>query len=307
MKKQFGLFLIGVFLLCGNVFSQSDPKLSVFTFNPLVYNPAFAGAGGGLSVIGIYSSQFVGMDGAPQSQYLSAHGLWEESGLGLGLDVFNDSFGMMGESSMNANLAYYLKISDRLKFSFGMKLGVNQFRIDYTKLNVQDPDEDIISNQNISVFRPNLGAGFYLYSDAFYIGLSSPRIAITQKYQPFEVGLNPGDANYYLMAGFLIPLAYNVNLLPNMLVRTVNGAPTSGLLSLNLDFDRDFFFGANFEYKSSVGLMGGTVFAKNFKWGYAFDFPTNGLGRYTKGTHTVFISYHFERFKKASTMPCFYY
>jgi len=307
MKKQLIIALFISFIFCENARSQSDPKLSVFTFNPLVYNPAFAGSGGGLSAIGIHSSQFVGFEGAPQSQYLSVHGLWEEKGLGVGIDIVNDSFGMMGETSFNGNFAYYLQLNHKLRVSFGMKVGVNQYRLDYSKLSIQDPDEDVLFMNDLTVIRPNLGMGFYLYSNAFYIGLSSPGIAVTQRYHPFEVGLNPGQANYYLMGGLLLPLGNNINLLPNLLVRTINGAPHSGLVSMNVDFDKDYFIGVNFEHKSSVGLMGGTVFAQNFKWGYAFDLPTNGLGRYTKGTHTLFVSYHYGRFKKASNMPCFYY
>jgi type IX secretion system PorP/SprF family membrane protein len=302
------LLLLGVCLLfIGRIYGQSDPKLSVYMFNPMVYNPAFAGAGGGLSMIGINSSQFVGFDGAPNTQYFSAHGLWEESGLGLGIDLFNDSFGMMGESSVNANIAYYLRVSERFRFSFGMKAGANQFRMDYSKLNIQDPDEDIIQFDNLNVIRPNMGLGFYLFSDEFYIGVSTPGIAVTQRYRPFEVGLGPGEANYYLMTGLVLPVGYNVNLMPNLLVRTVNGAPNSGLLSLNLDFEGQYFLGSNFEFKSSIGIMAGTVISESFKWGYAFDMPTNSLGRYTKGTHTVFLSYHLDRFKRASKMPCFFY
>ncbi|WP_232835061.1 PorP/SprF family type IX secretion system membrane protein [Pleomorphovibrio marinus] len=307
MKLKALLFVALAALLIGRVHGQADPKLSVYMFNPMVYNPAFAGAGGGLSLIGIHSSQFVGFEGAPNTQYFSAHGLWEEDGVGLGLDLLNDSFGMMGESSVNANFAYYLRISERLQFSFGMKAGANQYRMDYSRLNIQDPDEDILVADNINVVRPNLGLGFYLFSDDFYIGISTPGIAVTQRHSAFEVGLRPGEASYYLMTGMLIPVSYNVTFMPNLLVRTVNGAPRSGLLSMSFDVDGDFFLGANYEYKSSVGIMAGTVFAENFKWGYAYDLPTHALGRYSKGTHTVFVSYQLERFKKASNMPCFYY
>lgn len=307
MKLKILLFIVLKVILIGRIYGQTDPKLSVYMFNPMAYNPAFAGAGGGLSLIGIHSSQYVGFEGSPNTQYFSAHGLWEEDNLGLGLDFLNDGFGMMGESSVNANLAYYLRLGDRLKFSFGMKAGANQYRMDYSRLNIQDPDEDILFEGNQNVIRPNLGLGFYLFSEDFYIGVSTPGIAVTQRHSAFEVGLRPGEANYYMMTGMLIPISYNITFIPNLLIRTVNGAPRSCLLSMNFDVEGDFFIGGNYEHKSSVGIMTGTVFAENFKWGYAFDLPTHALGRYSKGTHTVFVSYQLERFKKASNMPCFYY
>lgn len=57
MKKSSAILIV-LLLFCYHSFAQTDPKLSVFSLNPLFYNPAFAGSGGGLSLIGIHSSQF---------------------------------------------------------------------------------------------------------------------------------------------------------------------------------------------------------------------------------------------------------
>lgn len=287
--------------------AQIDPKLSVFTFNPLFYNPAFAGAGGGMSVIGIHSSQFTGFDGAPQTQYLSAHGLWEESNLGLGLDFVNDQFGTTKETGLNANLAYYLRLGSDLRLAFGMKAGVNYVRIDYNSLNISEPDEDILQELQFNMVQPNVGFGFFLFSERFYLGMSTPSVFLSDRYDPFELGVSVRDASYFLMTGLRMPLNEVVTLTPNVLVRKLTGTPTSFLTSILTDFSNDAFFGLNWEYNSSIGLMGGFRFAEQFKLGYAYDFPTNSLGRYTRGTHTLFVSFNMDGFQRASSMPCFYY
>jgi type IX secretion system PorP/SprF family membrane protein len=306
MKRQF-LSSIFCLALIWSAKAQIDPKLSVFTFNPLFYNPAFAGSGGGLSVIGIHSSQFTGFDGAPQTQYLSAHGLWEESNLGFGLDVVNDQFGATRETGMNANVSYYLRLTSSLRLAFGMKAGMNSVRIDYSNLNISEPDEDIIQNSQFNMIQPNVGFGFYLFSESFYFGLSTPSVFMADRYDPFELGVSARDASYFLMTGLRLPVNDVVTISPNILARRLTGAPTSYLTSVIADFSGDAFFGFNWEYKSSVGLMGGFRFAEQFKGGYAFDFPTNSLGRYTRGTHTLFVSFNLDRFQRASRMPCFYY
>jgi type IX secretion system PorP/SprF family membrane protein len=303
------IFLSSIFCisLIWSAKAQIDPKLSVFTFNPLFYNPAFAGAGGGLSVIGIHSSQFTGFDGAPQTQYLSAHGLWEENNLGLGLDFVNDQFGATKETGLNANISYYLRLGSDLRLAFGLKAGMNSVRIDYTSLNISDPDEDIVQDSQFSMIQPNVGFGFYLFSERFYLGLSTPSVFLSDRYEPFELGVSTRDASYFLMTGLRLPVNDVVTLSPNILARKVTSAPTSYLASIVADFSNDAFFGFNWEYQSSVGLMGGLRFAEQFKAGYAYDFPTNSLGRYTKGTHTLFVSFNLDRFKRTSSMPCFYY
>jgi len=91
------------------------------------------------------------------------------------------------------------------------------------------------------------------------------------------------------------------------MARKLTGTPASYLASVIADFSGNAFFGFNWEYNSSVGLLGGFRFAEQFKAGYAYDFPTNSLGRYTRGSHTLFVSFNMERFKRASNMPCFYY
>ncbi|MDX5478391.1 MAG: type IX secretion system membrane protein PorP/SprF [Cyclobacteriaceae bacterium] len=306
MKKPFGILLI-LNLFSFQSFAQTDPKLSVFSFNPLFYNPAFAGSGGGLSVIGIHSSQFVGFEGAPHTQYLSTHGLWEESNLGMGLDIYNDSFGSVKETGINTNFSYFLRLSEKLRMSFGGKFGITKVRVDYSQLNIQDPDEDIIQDGQFNLIQPNIGFGTYLYTDNFYFGISSPSIFSRDRYDPFESEIGTRNANFYLMSGMVIPLDRNVTLMPNVLIRRIKGAPMSTLVSMTADFYENVFFGVNWEYRSSAGLLAGFRFAEQFKTGYAFDFPTHSLGRYTQGTHTLFLSYNLSRFKRASNLPCFFY
>ena len=69
--------------------AQSDPKLSNFIFSPLTYNPAYAGSYQGMSISSLYSTQWVGFDGAPQTMFLSGHTKYDDR-VGLGIDFMND-------------------------------------------------------------------------------------------------------------------------------------------------------------------------------------------------------------------------
>ena len=57
----------------------------------------------------------------------------------------------------------------------GLKAGVSFYRAALTELNPIDPDP-IFSNDIYKNFLPNLGIGFYLFSDDTYFGLSVPKL-----------------------------------------------------------------------------------------------------------------------------------
>ncbi len=303
MKNLFFVFFL---LIIFNCLGQSDPKLSVFNFNPLVYNPSFAGSSGTLSIIGIHSSQFLNFDGAPHTQYFSAHGLFHNHNLGLGLDIINDQFDITKEFSINSNISYFLKLNDSWKFSFGLKAGLKRISTDYSSLNILDPDEDIFQN-SINLIQPNLGIGFYLSSDLFYIGASTPTLILQDYSSPFESRFNPKNSNYYLTTGYNFFINDKMNFRPSALVRVVNGAPYSSLFSLIWDYNSNIFTGINYETKSSIGALIGFEIIQDFNMGYAIDHSTSGLARYTKGSHTVFLSYKLNDSKRKSILPCFYY
>ena len=50
--------------------AQQDEQMSLYMYNQLYYNPAYAGSRDALSAIAIARFQWVNFDGAPRSQWL---------------------------------------------------------------------------------------------------------------------------------------------------------------------------------------------------------------------------------------------
>jgi type IX secretion system PorP/SprF family membrane protein len=53
--------------------AQQDAQSSLYFFNPLNFNPAYAGSRGSLNVTAVNRAQWVGWEGAPRTQFLSVH------------------------------------------------------------------------------------------------------------------------------------------------------------------------------------------------------------------------------------------
>lgn len=68
-------------------YGQQDPQYTHYMYNTLSINPAYAGQRETLSIVGLHRSQWVGIDGAPQTQSLGIHSPLRNERLALGLNV----------------------------------------------------------------------------------------------------------------------------------------------------------------------------------------------------------------------------
>lgn len=69
MKK-----LVLVLLFCSFAgFAQQDAQFTQYMYNTININPAYAGSRGVMSVFGLYRTQWVGLDGAPETSSFSVN------------------------------------------------------------------------------------------------------------------------------------------------------------------------------------------------------------------------------------------
>ena len=82
-----------LFLSVSTAFAQQLPQFTQYMFNTISINPAYAGSRETLSVVGLHRSQWVGLDGGPETQTLSVHAPLRNENMGLGVSFINDKFG----------------------------------------------------------------------------------------------------------------------------------------------------------------------------------------------------------------------
>ena len=74
------------------MFGQQDAQYTQYMYNTFSVNPAYAGSREVLSISALHRSQWVGRDGAPNTQTLSVHGPSSDK-VGLGLSIVHDEIG----------------------------------------------------------------------------------------------------------------------------------------------------------------------------------------------------------------------
>ncbi|MDA6071052.1 type IX secretion system membrane protein PorP/SprF [Flavobacterium sp. AC] len=295
--------LLIIIVLTSNYMSaQQDAQYTQYMYNPTVVNPAYAGSRDVMSIFGLYRTQWVGLEGAPKTGTLSMHTPIENSRLGLGFSLVNDRIGPSDETNLSLDISYTIDVSYQYKLAFGVKGSANLINVDYTKLDIYDPS-DARFQQNIdNKFSPNVGAGIYLYSDNTYIGLSAPALLQTKH---FDGSVNYNDSatffageqvHYYLMAGHVFDLDYNLKFKPSALVKMTEGAPLQVDLSANFLFNEKFTAGVAYRWSAALSALVGFQVSDGLFIGYAYDAETTKLANYNSGSHEIFL--RFEMFKK---------
>jgi type IX secretion system PorP/SprF family membrane protein len=311
------IYTITIALLSLSTYAQQDAAFSMYFFNPLYINPAYAGSREVLSGSLVSRNQWVAMPGAPISQALSIHSALPRSRIGLGLQVYNDQLGPMKNTGVNATVAYHLPITKNTKLSFGMSGTLNDVRIGWDNIHINDQNDPSFINNPSSSMVPDINAGLYLYKTRFYLGLSANHLMQS------KFGLsNPNSADqarfhrqFYLTSGVVIPISPSVDFRPSILVKYINAAPAVGELDATVIFFQKLFIGAGVRSAKRINIPGtdnmliGIVqfqFTKSLYAGYSYDYYMSQTGYYNSGTHEIMLGWDISGNKAKMSSPRFF-
>lgn len=299
--------LVLVLLFCSAAsFAQQDAQFTQYMYNTININPAYAGSRGVISVFGLYRTQWVGLDGAPETSSFSLN-TPVGNNVGLGISLVNDKIGPTNENNLSADFSYSIPTSANDKLSFGIKGSANLFKLDPTKLTPEDQgDEQFQDFKN--KFSPNIGAGIYWHTDKAYVGLSVPNFIQTNRYDDNEVAIYKERINYYFIAGYVFDLdRYEmIKFKPALLTKMVEGSPLQIDASANFMFNDKFVIGAAYRWSASVSALAGFQITDSLYIGYAYDRETTKLVNYNSGSHEIFLRFEFLNKYSRITSPRFF-
>ena len=295
---------LGLILACGiqTAHAQQDPQYTQYMYNTNLVNPAYAGSRDMMSIFGLYRTQWVGLDGAPQTSTIALDTPLGDSKMGLGASFTNDRLGAMDENTIALDLSYTIDLSRSLKLGFGVKASANLLNVDYTKLDRYNPN-DVKFQENISnQFNPNIGAGLYLYSDKTYFGFSIPNFLETDRYDDNEVVLMKQKMTYYFIGGHVFDLSPSLKFKPAFLAKAVAGAPLQVDLTANFMISDKFVIGGAYRWDAAFSGLVGFQVTDGLFVGYSYDAETTKLANYNSGSHEVFLRFDLlNRYNKVSS------
>ena len=315
-------YIIALGLVVGAlvVKAQQTPQYTQYMVNPYLYNPALAGSEDYIDIKAGYRAQWVGLENAPTTMYLSAHAPIKEHTLrhakndhkaypGVGGFVMKDETGPISNLKMNGSFSYNLQISDGkwygalhhsdgIRLTLGMSLGVNQYQIDGSKLRLEDVNDPSIIAGEMTKVSPDASLGAWLYfGQKFYVGASANQI-LNSKVE-FD-GMDPDSEvygrltpHYSMVAGTKLEVGYDLYILPSFMVKTVAGAPLSWDLNTRLDYQDTYYGGLSYRHQDAIALLAGVVLGKrkNIEVAYSYDITISNIAQYSNGSHEITLGY----------------
>ena len=293
------ILIFALVLMCYTGFAQQDAQYTQYMYNTININPAYAGSRGVMSIFGLHRTQWVGLDGAPVTNAFSLNTPLNNSNLGLGLSLVNDRIGPTSDNTISADISYTVPMAEELKLSFGIKASGNMFNLDTEKLTPQQQNDPSLQNFDNEISL-NFGAGVYLHSDKFYLGLSVPNFLQDKKYNDNNVAVFQERMNFYAIGGYVFDIAPSIKFKPAFLTKLVTGSPLQVDASANFLFFDKLMLGAAYRWDAAVSAMAGFQITDGLYIGYGYDLETTKLRNHNSGSHEVFL--RFELFKKVSKM-----
>lgn len=291
LEQAFCLLLL---LISGAVLAQQDSQFTQYMYNPVNFNPAYAGSRDVLSVFGMHRTQWVGLDGAPVTNTVSAHTPITNSDLGIGVSFVNDRIGPSDENTISVDISYTVPTSDYYKLAFGLKATANLLNVDFTKLTQMPGDPELQYNID-NRFSPNIGAGVFWYSDRSYIGFSVPNFLETRHFDGAANSVAREKMHYHFIGGYVFDLTPDLKFKPSLLVKAVEQAPLQADFSANFLFYEKLTMGVAYRWSAALSGMVGFQITDSLLAGYAYDTETTKLANYNSGSHEIFL--RFELFK----------
>jgi len=293
MKRKALNIILFLIIITGKLNAQPHPVSSLYMFDPMLINPAYAGVPVQFSTTFIHRDQWVNLPGAPKTSSLTMQSSFFNSRVGIGLALTNDKIGIHEDFGLYATYAYHLPLSKKAKLSMGLQAGFNHLSSDFTLLHIRDLSDPNLQSR-ITKMNPNFGAGLYYYSEQLYLGFSVPFL-LENNIVDVEGVLSEAkqSRNYYFTGGYTFIPNQNFKVTPSILVRVQEGAPIGFDMNATVSYKEIVGLGISYRSNDAVIFLFQLKLFNNMYLGYAYDYTTSDLNQFSNGSHEILLNYRF--------------
>lgn len=310
MKRTLLLACCFLLFLVGSVFAQQKILTSQYMLNQYILNPAVGGTSDFIEAVAGYRMQWVGLQGAPRTFYLTVHGPlgkapahynWKNKknyhhGLGAYLSV--DKTGLLSRTLFYGSYSYNMALTRKIRLSTGAFIGFQQYNVNGSKINVDSYDPSLPAS-GINKIIPDMSLGTWLYSKDFYVGLSLDQILGSRlDYAINKMAQTNGKLvyHYFLTAGYCFPFYYDeLEWIPSTMIRYVHAAPPSFDINNKIRYKKMYWAGVSYRYQNAIAILAGVTLFKSLTIGYSYDICISALAQYNSNSHEIVVGYKFKR------------
>lgn len=303
-------------LLSSPLWAQQRPQFTQYMINGYLLNPALTGIEDYTDVKLGTRQQWVGLEGAPETYYLSAHtplnkavsSVRKKGGgtrtigrnrfvpayphHGVGIMAIADKAGPLRRTNVNLSYAYHLPINRFVTVSVGAYGGIlrnsfNSNEASFASGNGTDPAA--FSNHTNRNFL-DMGLGTWIYAPNFYLGLSGAQLLNTELSSEERTAIEGViQKHFFATAGYKIRPTQDLTLIPSVLVKFASPSPTTVDANLRAVYADRLWLGGTYRTKDAFALMAGVNISYLMEVSYAYDYNTSNLNVANSGSHEIVL------------------
>lgn len=279
-------------MIAGVSIAQQLRQSNMYGFNKYGLNPAYAGISGCTEVNFSHLNQWVKVDGAPMTNFLSANTRLGQN-WGIGGEMTLDRAGLTRQFSTTIGGAYGVTIAKDHHLRFGLSGGMIQIQVDPNDAVYFDFGDELVESGIQSAYAVNTAAGLVYRFKGLELSFASQQLLETR-----------ANAGYPTLTGYELKrhlrgyASYDVLIGKSYVLRPsvmYKGVGTLNQFDINLDLNYDDFLYGGLGYRTSVGLIGriGVNVRKLFFIGYAYEIPMQNIASYGSGSHEIALGLKF--------------
>ncbi len=295
------LLVVTFSVLALNVFGQTENFSSLNMFNYMYYNPGYAGDGNEIEAKALIRNQWMGFEGAPQTQTFSIDAPFKMFGKrhGAGLTIINDEIGNFNNLGLNVSYAFRTPM-EQGELGIGVGLSITNQSISgqwiFPDGSSTDPDVPQNTQDKPMFFDGNVG--LYFSSDNVYMSCSMRNILQSEiKYEGSTAGAS-ATATYNARQLFF-GVGYNYQLKnplfsvkPNLFVASDFSTANFSISGI-LTYNEKFWGGVAYKPIDAITFMGGISLPSGLNVAVSYDLTTSSIANYATGSFEFMVGYSF--------------
>lgn len=322
------LIVLLMLFVVKNTFAQQRPYYTQYILNNYIINPAVAGIENYTDIKVSHRAQWVGLQGAPVTTYLTIHAPLKKSAYderenptsfhreganprgqaywqsyqkpephhGVGFTILNDKTGPLNRFAAYGSYAYHMAVSNTANLSFGISAGITQMSIDNSKVDFGNTTVDPAVNlsSSLNTIKPDISAGLWLYSKDYFAGISIQQIVpqnIVFSGTAVQVDNSRLVPHIFIQAGVRLYLNDDLTLLPSIMARYINPLPLGADVNVKLQYQDLIWVGGTYRYQDGFAGMLGVNLSNSINIGYSYDMNTSNLRSVSQGSHEILVGF----------------
>ena len=279
---------------------QTENFSSLSMFNYMYYNPGYAGDGNEIEARGLVRNQWMGFEGAPQTQTFSIDAPFKIFGVrnGVGLTIINDEIGNFQNIGLNFSYAYRRQmLQGEVGIGAGLSMTNQSFKGSWVFPDGGASDPWVPQNTEDKPMFFDMNLGFYYSSENVYLSCSMRNLLQSQiKYSSTsESDVKPSYCarQLFMGAGYEYQLTNPLfTIKPNLFIAT-DFATTSFSLSGIVTYNEKFYGGVAYKPIDAVTFLAGVSLPSGIEVAVSYDLTTSSIINYSHGSFEFMIGYSF--------------